>query len=85
MWGSTKVFDKATMVLVDHQLLAKFPAISEDPNQRTKRGRTSLRPIHYSAFKPNNPITIFFFAKNETVSYNKMQQVTHIDNEVERL
>ena len=26
-----------------------------------------------------------FFAKNETFSYNKMQQVTHIDNKVERL
>jgi hypothetical protein len=45
MWGSTKIFDKATMVLVDHQLLVKFPAISEDPNQRTKRGKTSLRSI----------------------------------------
>jgi len=27
----------------------------------------------------------FFFAKNETISYNKMQQVTHIDNKVKRL
>jgi hypothetical protein len=27
---------------------------------------------------------LFFFARNETVSYNKMQQVTHIDNKVER-
>ena len=27
----------------------------------------------------------FFFAKNETFSYNKMQQVTHIDNILERL
>ena len=26
-----------------------------------------------------------FFARNETVSYNKMQQVTHIDSKVERL
>ena len=28
---------------------------------------------------------LFFFAKNEAFSYNKMQQFTHIDNEVERL
>ncbi len=27
----------------------------------------------------------FFFEKNETISYNKMQQVTHIDCKVERL
>jgi len=27
----------------------------------------------------------FFFAKNEAFSYNKMQQFTHIDIEVERL
>ena len=27
----------------------------------------------------------FVFAKNETLSYNKMQQVTHIDNKVKRL
>jgi hypothetical protein len=26
-----------------------------------------------------------FFAKNEAFSYNKMQQVTHIDSEVKRL
>jgi hypothetical protein len=68
MWGSTKVFDK-----VDHQLLAKFPAISEDPNQRTKRGKTSLRSIYYSAFKPNNPITIITWNVNSL-----RKQYTHV-------
>ena len=27
----------------------------------------------------------FFFEENETISYNKMQQVAHIDYKVERL
>ena len=30
-------------------------------------------------------LSVIFFAKTEAVSYNKMQQVTHIDSEVERL
>ena len=64
MWGSTKVFDKATMTLVDHQLLAKYPAISEDPNQRTKRGKSNLRSMHYTALGPNNPITIITWNVN---------------------
>jgi hypothetical protein len=33
----------------------------------------------------HEPLGPFFFAKDETISYNKMQQVTHIDNKVERL
>ena len=30
-------------------------------------------------------LSVFFCERDETISYNKMQQVTHIDNKVERL
>ena len=46
---------------------------------------TSYDGLEIGVLRSMTPPTAFFFAKNETVSYNKMQQVTHIDNEVERL
>ena len=64
MWGCTKIFDKATMVLVDHQLLAKFPSISEDPKQRNKRAKSTIRAMYCNAIGPSSPLTIITWNVN---------------------
>jgi len=44
-----------------------------------------VRHVSYHSFSISRGCCGVFFAKNETFSYNKMQQVTHIDNKVEHL